>query len=215
MAEDEPETWLTVREAAARLKVTEPRLRRAMKRTGTGTLRETETKTGTRPGVCVRVSDLAALTAAMETGTETGSRREPEQEQSGAKVYTFSGSGEPAVPSPGASRPAAEDTLRAVLAHNADLQRQLAEAYEREQRQGEQLTAALQIADQQQRLAADLQRQLAEVTGLPALPAPTRVHEANDGKNGYRASVADGGNSGPASVKVTFRTVSEEIVPVI
>jgi hypothetical protein len=217
MGADEPETWLTVREAAARLKVTEPRLRRAIERTGTGTVRETQTKTGTRPGVCVRVSDLPALLAAMETGTGTAARHEPEQEQT-PRVITFSARAEPAVSAEGASRPsgpspevlaaqlaAEQEKSRLLIAQNMELQRLVAVAEERERRQAEQLSAALQAVANQQQLTA-----LPAIREALGLPAPEREQEEAgvlDGKKNGRAGASLDGSARPVvgrmRVKVT------------
>lgn len=76
------EEWVTIAEAAKRLEVTIPRLRRWLARPENERLsvtRETRTRTGTRTAVTVLVSVLPTIKAALEIGeererTETGTR---------------------------------------------------------------------------------------------------------------------------------------------
>jgi hypothetical protein len=203
---DEPVEWLTVREAAQRLAVTEPRLRRAIERTGTGILRETETRTGTRPGVCVRVSDLPALLAEMETGTsKERKRKRDEPEQEAPRVITFAASpSEPDVLPPRSALPPSPESAQVLAANlehqreinrlldarNLELQRLLALAEEREQRQAEQLSAALQAVANQQTLAALIERRaLAAPDGLELVE---QEGSDNGKKNGREAGCSDG-----------------------
>ena len=70
---------MTVAQAAARLGVTEPRLRRAVARTGTATQTQTRrTRTGTRTGTVLPVAALVGLAAFL---SENGTEREHDGEQ--------------------------------------------------------------------------------------------------------------------------------------
>jgi len=71
--------FVTVAQAAARLGVTEPRLRRAVARTGTATQTQTRrTRTGTRTGTVLPVAALVGLAAFL---SENGTEREHDGEQ--------------------------------------------------------------------------------------------------------------------------------------
>lgn len=74
MTTGEPD-FVSIASAAARLGVTEPRLRRAVARTGTPTQTQTRrTRTGTRTGTVLPVAALDALAAFL---SEKGTEREP------------------------------------------------------------------------------------------------------------------------------------------
>ncbi len=131
-------SFVTVAQAAARLGVTEPRLRRAVTRTGTPTQTQTRrTRTGTRTGTVLPEACLDALAAFF---SENGTEREPDAE--GERKRQRNGSQADA-------EPFAASTDAALVAHLTGEVEYLRAALSQSQANASALTAELSEARKQ------------------------------------------------------------------